>query len=216
MMKIFWKMFLILVLVFCSSETAALAGSHREAAEVTNESLIRNLMVKQIMQTIQNTLPTADSVQISVEGDAVLSKWLKQSLIDSSLARGFAVYETEAPPSTHPHRVRLADAEVQVSYRKIKKSWLLFHKQMERQLNLQYHITIVGPRGRVLLSQAMTRSVTDTLPGTNPQNLENPELPFTVGTKTSSEGFNRLIEPILITGATVTVIYLFYTLRSSK
>jgi hypothetical protein len=67
---------------------------------------------------------------------------------------------------------------------------------------------------RIVFQKIFEESVTDTLTEKSLPNLEDHNLPFTIGKKGHHEGGRRWLEPVLIASATGAVIYLFYSLRS--
>lgn len=70
------------------------------------------------------------------------------------------------------------------------------------------------PSGKLLWSGEVSRDSSDTIRLAQLKVLENANIPFTVGQGTKNGDGSNLLEPVLITGITGTIIFLFYSLRS--
>jgi hypothetical protein len=56
----------------------------------------------------------------------------------------------------------------------------------------------------------------DLVPDTGIERVENSILPFTIGVKVEQKFLKRILEPAIVTMATIGVVYLFFSLRSGS
>lgn len=185
----------------------------------SNEDIAKKLLVETALEQVYlhagefGTLVFPD-VRSGAENSA-LSAWMQQNLIDSAIAADYSVYlETDESPDS-AIAVEITDQNITFEYVSIGNKWLLFNKGYKRNVKSGFHISMREEKnGRVLLSQQFSKNFEDTV--SNIGVIENEELVFTRGKKLNSALGRRLIEPVLITAATITMVYLFYSLRSGK
>lgn len=181
----------------------------------SNEKVARKIIIKSALQQVFNQI--VDTTQLTIiikETDANLSRWMKQNLVDSCIAHGYTVYdELNHIPGSFTI-VEISGAEISFEYRSAGKKWLFFNKGYKREAKCRFHLSIRKSSGRIVFSKQISNIFNDTV--SNIKKLENEQLPFTKGTKSGSSIAKKLIEPVLITASAVTVVYLFYSLRSGN
>ncbi len=160
--------------------------------------------------------PLVIEIQNEDNDDPSLKRWLQQVLEDSSVKNNFIVYKRVGKPLNLNFYVYLGRPEVQITYRSRGRKWLLFSREYEREVRVGFHLQIISPEQKIVYSGQVERDFVDRISPGEVDRVENPELPFTVGTKATSAFINKIVEPVLISGATLTVIYLFYILRSGR
>lgn len=182
---------------------------------LSNEEIAKKLLVEPALQQIYFHAPKSSRLIIQKHGEnSDLSTWMEQSLIDSCFAHDYPVYFKLADSMDSTMVVEIAQPDITFTYHSMGKKWLFFNKGYKRVITSSFHISIKGENGKVLLSQNFSDNFADTL--SNITEIENAKLLFTKGKKIKSSIGKQLIEPVLITASTITVVYLFYSLRSGK
>lgn len=187
-------------------------------SEPSNEDVAKKLLVETCLEQVYLHAAEFETLvfsnpRIAVQNPA-LSEWMRKSLVDSTLRRGYSVYvePNNAPDSAIV--VEITDQSITFEYESIGHKWLFFNKGYRRSVASGFHISITEPDGKVLLSQQFSENFEDTVSNINA--IEDEKLIFARGKKINSSLGKRLIEPVLITASTITMVYLFYSLRSGK
>ncbi len=181
----------------------------------SNEEIAQKLLVETAIQQIY--LHTSKSSKLVIQSNVEnsdLAAWIRQNLIDSSLAHDYSVYVQPKDSLNSALIVEISHPDITFEYKSIGSKWLFFNKGYKRTVKSNFHISVREKNGMVLLSQLFTRNFEDTLKSI--KKVENDKLLFTKGEKINSSIGERLIEPVLITASAITVVYLFYSLRSGK
>lgn len=139
-----------------------------------------------------------------------------QNLTDSCLAQKYLVYSSPDSGISYGYALEISGARVQIQYHSAGRHWLFFKKGVRRTFAGDFHLQAMRPDQQIIYSRRVTVSYQDTIPAGLLEEVENPDLPFTQGTKSDSSVIKRWLEPVLITATTITLIYLFYSLRSTK
>lgn len=184
----------------------------------SNRQLAVRLMVEPALQHIYHYSSLSSAPQALLfppnESDSELSRWFRQSLIDSCVARDYTVFVNSSNARDSLISVEIAQPDITFEYRSAGRRWVFFNKGYLRQVKSDFHLSIKTEQGRVLLSRRFNDEFQDGIKDINA--IEDKDLTFTKGRKTGSAIAKRLLEPALITAATVTMVYLFYSLRSGK
>lgn len=185
---------------------------------ISNEEIARKLLVDAALEQVnlQNSgvgVVLCIIVQDGPENSAI-SSWMRQCLIDSTIKAGYSVYTQlkEAPDSATV--VEIASQDITFEYKSTGNRWVFFNRGYCRSAESDFHILIRKKNGKVLFSQQFHKEFADTLSSIDM--VENEKLVFTKGIKTKPSLGKRVIEPVLITASTITMVYLFYSLRSGK
>lgn len=187
-----------------------------QARPAGNEAVIAGLLVPSMLQVISRTVPPQQSLTVTSMTPDAFSQWLSQILLDSCLQRNYFVYSAADSAAKGAFVVKVGEGHANILYKSAGKKFLFFNKGIRRQVNAQSRLVLLNAQGRVLISETIGGEYSDVIPGSHKEKVENPQYPFTKGTKKASPFINRWLEPVLITVATSTVIYLFYSLRSEN
>lgn len=182
---------------------------------LSNEEIAQNLLVEKTLHQIY--LHASESSKLIIQSgpqNSELARWMKQNIIDSCVAHEYNVYLRPLDSLKSSLIVEISKPDITFKYESIGHKWLFFNKGYKRTVKSIYHISIRENGGKVLLSQLFTHNFEDTLK--NIEKIENDRLMFTKGNGKNSSIGKRLIEPVLVTASAITVVYLFYSLRSGK
>ena len=179
-----------------------------------NAGVIAGLLAPRIMDTIEDNYQYGDTLAI-VADEAPMSQWLSRILTDSCVAKNYFVYSYPEVGDNGWLQLHLNDAASRIHYESDGRKWLLFSRPLRRTVTASAHIRL-SRRGHVIASRIEEGTHQDGLLQSWIDKVENPELSFTRGTKKQNPYIKRWVEPVILSAATATVIYLFYTLRSSN
>jgi hypothetical protein len=184
----------------------------------SNEDIAKKLLVETALEHVYlhaDEFGTLVFPYMPTGGEnSALSVWMQQSLIDSAIAADYSVYLETGDLPDSAIAVEITDQNITFEYRPIGNKWLFFNKGYKRSVKSGFHIYLKEKSGEILLSQQFSENFEDTV--SNIGVLEDEKLVFTKGRKINSSLGKRLIEPVLITASTITMVYLFYSLRSGK
>ena len=97
----------------------------------------------------------------------------------------------------------------QVRYARLKK------KRMARTVELVMPATLHSASGEVLYDNTCRQEKTDTLAIADLNRIQSSTYPETTASPPKAGWSRRILEPVVLTGATVVGVYLFFTLRST-
>jgi hypothetical protein len=183
---------------------------------LSNQEIISRIFNNPVIQILTDSLNISGSLAIRSAQPEFLSSWIAQNLTDSCLERNFLVYSPPDSINIADYSVVISDPQVETTYRSAGRRWLFFKKGIERSVQGEYHLLITNKEHRVLISRQISGFEKDVIHEGSINQIEAENLPFTKGTKIGSTFIKRWLEPVIITAATMTVVYLFYTLRSEK
>lgn len=182
---------------------------------LSNEAIAKKLLIEPALQQIYFHADKSSRLIIQNQGEnSDLSMWMEQNVIDSCFANNYSVYSKLSDSMDSTIIVEITQPSITFAYHSIGNKWLFFNKGYKRLITSNFHISITEKNGKLLFSQNFSDNFADTL--SNIAEIENERLIFTKGEKIKSSIGKQLIEPVLITASTVTVVYLFYSLRSGK
>lgn len=188
----------------------------RENATPTNQEVLSRLFTAPVLTLLADSLPPSGTLVIRDSPGGGLAAWLIQNLTDSCLAQKYLVYSSPDSGVSYDYALEISGARVQIQYHSAGRRWLFFKKGVRRTFTGDFHLRVIRSDRQILYSRQMPVSYQDVIPAGLLERVENPDLPFTQGTKSGSSVINRWLEPVLITATTITLIYLFYSLRSNK
>jgi hypothetical protein len=182
---------------------------------LSNEEVATKLMVEESLQRIYLHTPKFSKLVIEVrEEKPEISKWIQQNIIDSCIAQNYSVYINFDDSIGSAFVVDISNPNITFEYHSLGSKWLFFNKGYKRVCKSNFHISIRENNGMVIMSHNFTNNFSDTL--SNISEVEDEKIKFTIGIKFDSLIGKRIIEPVLITASTITMVYLFYSLRSGK
>lgn len=182
----------------------------------TNQEVLSRIFTAPILKLLTDSLPPAAPLVIRESPGKGLEAWLIQNLTDSCLAQKYLVYSSPDSGVSYGYALEISGAGVQIQYHSAGRRWLFFKKGVRRTFEGDFHLRALRPDRQVLYSRRVAVAYQDVIPAGLLERVENPDLPFTQGTKSGSSVINRWLEPVLVTATTITLIYLFYSLRSTK
>ncbi len=182
----------------------------------SNETILREKLLAPVLEEVVLRVPARGKVAFQTKIKAGLAEWLVRNLSDSCLSRNYLVYSPPPQDSGKVYRVELSDVNIKLIYRARGGRLGIWGGGWERRINMSLHLAITKPDGQMLVSRNVAGTWQDRIQSKDISQIENPNLPFTVGTKSDSRFIKRWLEPVLVTGATATVVYLFFSLRSDR
>jgi len=182
---------------------------------ISNENLVRTLVVSKIVKIVNRNIPQGENLFIQINASENLNSWLRTQLTDSLISKTFSIYQKK-PNEIPVYQIAIDSPQLDFRYRKKSKRLFFWTRNYGREFQYQFHVTIISPEGKVVASQLIKNGYSDVVPAGKWEVVESKGLPFTRGTKQQSSRFKRVLEPVILTGATMTILYLFYTLRSGK
>ena len=181
-----------------------------------NQEIIAGIFTYPVLQILSDSLKVKEAIAIKSDKPETFPSWVAQILSDSCLSKNFLVYSPPDSGGTTNYMVTVSNPWVEITYQSAGRRWLLFKKGLKRTIEGGYHLQITDSEQRLLFSRQISGIAQDVIAEKMIEQVENNNLPFTKGTKLKSAFITRWLEPIVITAATMTVVYLFYSLRSEK
>jgi hypothetical protein len=182
----------------------------------TNLQLMQEIITPKLFSPIKQSIPSGKSIVIRAASDDECSQLFAKILTDSCVQANYLVYSSADSAEIPVYRVILTDAECSVVYYPQKRKWLVGKLTYLREIGVSTHLQIANPASQILVSRQVSERFTDKIASDAIADVENPNFSITKGTKTSKGGFNRWVEPILLSAATIAVIFSFYSLRSNN
>lgn len=182
-----------------------------------NEDILYKILISPLFEQITESASKENPLYFSLNaGNSLSDRWVNQILIDSCVSAGYSVYFSTDTLNASGSSVGISNTIFDISYRPVDKKWFFLTKNYERNVNCSVHISILDSLGKVILSEQINNSYQDKFKKNDVKHLENDSLPFTKGNLKESNFGKKILEPVLITTATLTVVYLFYSLRSGN
>jgi len=189
----------------------------QHSASPTNQEVISRIFATPFLKILSDSLNINGPISIESRQKELFANWTAQILTDSCLRRKILVYSPpDSSEGSADYSIVISDPRVEITYQSAGRRWLLFRKGLNRWVEGGYHLQITDREHRVLVSRYIVGSEQDIVPNDAIDAIENDTLPFTRGTKLDSPFIKRWLEPLIITATTMTVVYLFYSLRSKK
>ncbi len=183
---------------------------------IVNEGVIANLLVPKALENIVKTISADQRIQIMANQNNEADHWLAQILTDSCLERNYLVYSSRDSATETDFVIKIADVKVAITYHPTGKKLLIFNKGFRRSVTAEFRLLIREQNSRIRVDKKIKNNYTDILSASSLGSVENKEKFFTIGTKKQSTFINRWLEPVIITAATASVVFLFYSLRSDN
>lgn len=180
----------------------------------SNEDVAADLLVHSTLEKLKTSLPDVVAITVYAPSGNNIEGWFKQILTDSCLQENYLVYSYPKKDSADAVLLEISGTAVEINYKSIGRKWLIGSKGFQRTITSKSHLQFRNKENQVLFSQEITGEYQDVISGDFLKKAENEALPFTKGTKSADPFIKRWLEPVIITASTMTVGYLFYTLRS--
>lgn len=198
-----------------------LIGSAASRAQPpSNQELLAKLFITPVLNVLSDSLKADHASRLVIappmpSGDS-LNVWLQQILTDSCLSRNYLVYSTPDSAVGRERIITIETPRARIRYTPGGRKWLFFGGRHKRSVESHFHLTVTDGQHQVLYSRPFSGSYQDVIAGSAVAVVEKDPFRFTKGTKSGSKFIKRWLEPVLITAATTTVFYMFYSLRSDK
>lgn len=190
----------MIILFFCNTIPTLSAE-----APQTNLQLLRTLYDDLFAGAFVG-ISFSDSVSILIHtNEDVAYKWLiEERLVDK--LRSFHVNNIFIDKAAEPFEIEVRPIEQSISYSKHKA-------KLRRQVNVELYLHIKDANNKLLFSNTLKRTRSDTIKTADVKRVENLELSFTRGAQRRSF-LGKIAEPVVVSLVTGFVIYLFYSYRS--
>ena len=182
----------------------------------SNLQLLNELVVKPVVNALDSLPEAPPEVVISLKEKSEFADWAVKKLQEAILKKRIRVFDTLTASDTDWVIIDLEKMKINLSYRVKKRKWLVRPSRYMREIEGILSFSIRRHNGAVLYSGEREIHFQDVISATDLKTVENEMYPFSQGTKRESKFVKRFLEPVVITGATASVIYLFYTLRSGS
>lgn len=184
---------------------------------ISNEEIARVMLLSPLMKKITANVMKNERINfLPEEEQSSFLKWVTRGLLDSCVARGFTVFRNGDSLSGFDREIILTDGDMRFSYRSLGNKLLFFNKGYRRTATGKLHLTIQEKNGRVVFSKLISEIYQDTISSKSIKVVETENLSFTKGEKIDSSIAKKIVGPLIFTAATITVVYLFYSLRSGS
>lgn len=109
----------------------------------------------------------------------------------------------------------ISNVKLTIAYSEPESDSIMMSDSVFRMISLQVDGELSRAQGReVLRTISATRSYQDKIKYNDIEELEASSFSFTLGKRSSYSFWDRMIEPVLITGSVIAVILLFFTQRA--
>jgi len=204
------------LLLILATLVASIPGSPLQAQNVgmSNDSLVSELLIERILPVIESNLVNPSPLRFTTPKTSPLATWIQAKLTEACLQKEYVVYST-ADSAKRISLVRLSSPQVQIVYQAAARSWNLRTSEYSRDVMLTMQLEVVDANGVVQASIPIEETYADRISRSDLASLQTNPFNFLRGTKKDSGLIKRWLEPVAMTAATMTGIYLFYSLRSN-
>ncbi len=151
-----------------------------------------------------------------IEDQASLAKLLHGKIIAGAIEKGRAVYSLDSSSNDSRHlQINNRVMNHSVTYSTVKTGLLFRKSTRRRHVAIEVDTELIEkPAGRVWLHDLLKAEYADTVRSSEINELENPQIPFTVGDLRRGSAWSHIMEPLLLAVGTGVAIYALYALRS--
>lgn len=158
-----------------------------------------------------NQIPQQRAVFLSTE--AFEYNWIPKQAVSNILKeKGHSIYEDKVDSALS---LRISSFKSDIIYGSQFRESLFGQSKTERQIQIQVGFSLTDNNSKEILLNSLFQSmVRDTIFANMISIVEDKSIPLTIAPLPSGNYLDRLIEPILILGATGAAVYLFYHVRT--
>src|ERR1051326_1911277 len=173
-------------------------------------------LVEAAGKEIAANLTHAHGDSITLRCSAGDDRWIIQNGLTASLkASGFQVFTTNDSLSRPRILADIHPVNFTVHYDEMFRDGFLGSKKTRRTVSVELACLLTNPlTGEVFYSGSPKGESTDTVSVESLPALESPDLKSTHGEVPSETFLDRIIEPVVLIGATGVAVYLFFHIRS--
>lgn len=110
--------------------------------------------------------------------------------------------------------LHLEQFDSRIVYAQSPSGWLGWQGKLQRRHQLFLQGFLENENGNILKTWNFDTVLTDTIPENIVQRLENDPYLFTKGSYSEPGSWKKVIEPVMVTAALATLVFLFFTIRS--
>lgn len=190
---------------FCDEEKK---DSNKSNLEIIQETLGK--FTKQILTVI----PDKDENILGFKIHQTEQSWIvEHAVINEILSRGYKIKLIKDSENTTPYIFKVGDAGAKIIYSSMHRKGLKKFVQRSISVSLQAQV-IESKTGNVILSNHFKDEYRDTVNVDDINIIEDKNIPMTRAELPDESIIDRLIEPIIIIGATGVAIFLLFHIRS--
>ena len=204
----------IIILIFIGLYSPLSAEGNESS---TNLEIFKNLYYKGFSNAFQKII-VLDSLPLyfnNLNKNITIDWLIEEQFVKSAHDVGFITL-IQSDGSTGPKEEKKIVAEYHSVLNNVHYSAMsiLSENKQNRQVNIEFYFRILDSDHRILLADDIKETYSDTINVNNIKHIENNNLPFTIGNRSKSL-VSKLLEPLLVTLITGSVIYIFYSFRSN-
>ncbi len=187
------------------------------AYDDTNLDIFKNLYYKGFSDAFQK-IAVLDSLPLyfnNINKNKTIDWLIEEQLVKSAENAGFSTLKQIDDSS-----ILKNEKNVYVEYRSVINNVnysalsVLPENKQNRKVNIEFYVKILDPDKQILLAAGIKKSYSDTINVNIIDRIEDKNLPFTVGERQKNL-VSELLEPLLVTLITGSIIYIFYSFRSN-
>jgi hypothetical protein len=181
----------------------------------SNLDQLHGMVSQPILNSVDSLAPAPVRIRIESKSSSEFNNWLVQQLREELLARKFWLL-AEGDTNQVDLTIMIEDLKSAIFYRGIDHDLWLRVSKYERDIETLLTFYIKNNQESILYTYSKRKEQKDVLSRSQIDQVENNFFPFSRGQKIESGIMNKLIEPAIITIATASAIYLFFSLRSGS
>jgi hypothetical protein len=181
----------------------------------SNLELLQGMIPRPVLEAVDSLSLAPVQIVIKSESNSEINNWLVQQIRKELLAKNFSLLD-KSDTSGVDLTIVIEDLQSVIKYRGIHHDLLLRVSKYERSIETFLTFYIKNNKESILYTYSKRNEQKDVLSRSQLKAVESTFFPFSQGQKIESEIMNKLIEPVIITAATVGVVYLFFSLRSGS
>ncbi|MBD3349353.1 MAG: PorV/PorQ family protein [Candidatus Eisenbacteria bacterium] len=201
-----------------SAPAAAREAVPVEAVPKSNMTVLADLTREVVTEAVERMgLPEGSELRI-VQGEQNDASWLVHSVILEELtSRGHVVMASgsDATGSERPRfEVWYKIITCQTTIPRSWREWVVGPRKVERKSRCDIHFRLSDENSAVVWAGNVERERREIIRGDRLSELATPGQPF-VSPEVAAEGWDKMLEPVVVAGIVGGLIYLFYTSRST-
>jgi hypothetical protein len=181
----------------------------------SNLDLLQGMIAQPVLEAVDSLSPLPVRIMIESESSSEINDWLVQQIRKELLAENFELLD-KGDTTLVDMTIVIEDLKSVIIYRVIDHDLLLRVSKYERDIETLLTFYIKNNRESILYTYSKRNEQNDVLSRSQLELVENTFFPFSQGQKIGSGIMKKLIEPAIVTVATVGAIYLFFSLRSGS
>jgi hypothetical protein len=187
------------------------------AQNQTNLQVLADLLSTPVVHAVDSLYSGNAPIEIKSGENDEINMWLESQLRNKLLSRNIRLkYETEDSSAKNYFRLMIEKIGVNITYQGFDRDLLMRFGHYRRNIKTLLSFYIINPDESINYSYSKSISYSDTLSRSELNKVEDDFYEFSEGEKTGSRFSQKIIEPVLVTVATIGVVYLFFSLRSGS